>query len=151
MIRTLLFGLLGLLGLVTTSAVQAQQLTQQSGTHLDAATTVAAATAAVNTALTLTLSAVAGQYHYITNISVGLCNNSTGTASPIVAVSSTNLGGWLSQIGIGTGIGNCQYKDFVYGPGGLKSNAAGVATTIVVAAPATLTGAVGTVSYYTAP
>lgn len=128
-------------------AVQAQTLTQQSPTHLDAAVLTVASTAAVNTALTLTLPAVSGQYHYITSIDLRLCQDTTASTSLQLAVTSTNLNGWLTQIGQASAAGSCSDFPSVY-PNGLKSAAPGTATVVTIAQPGTHGAAIGNINYY---
>lgn len=147
--KRILFGVLGLLGLVT-SAAQAQQAIQASPTHLDAAALIAAATAAVNTALTVTLPAPAsGLSQYITNININLCQDTTASTSLQLAVTSANLGGWLTQIGQASSAGACSQFNFPY-PNGLKAAVPGTAVTLTIAQPGTHGAAAGTVAYYNA-
>lgn len=62
-------------------AAQAQVAVQQNATHLDAATAVAFAQAAVGSASTATITVPSGQYAYITAIGIDLAQNGTSTAA----------------------------------------------------------------------
>jgi hypothetical protein len=63
------------------SVASAQVTVQQNATHLDAATAVAFAQAAVGSASTATITVPSGQYAYITGISIDLAQNGTSTAA----------------------------------------------------------------------
>lgn len=132
MFRKIQLALLGLLGFI--GVAQAQVPVQYSAQHLDAATGVAAATSAVNAALTLTIPAVAGQYAYVTSLTVGFCNDSTGGSEPNQALTSTNLGGLQIQYGVVTTANACMNAVNYVFPNGLKSAASGTATTIIMQA-----------------
>lgn len=103
-------------------------------------------------AVTLTLAAVAGQFHYITHIRVQLYAAAarTGSATPVV-VTTTNLPGSLAYTfetaqAIGTKV-EC-VTELAGNP--LKSSAAGIATTIVCPVAATGIWRI-TAHYYAAP
>lgn len=125
--RKFLFALLALLGL--TQAVYAQQAAQQQPSHLDAAVLTGSTTAAVSTAVTLTLPAVAGKYHQITRIDLFSCQDSTGAANPTANWTTSNLGGLNGQVGAASAAGGCWWLPLVF-PSGLLSSAPGTATTI---------------------
>lgn len=126
--RKFLFAFLTLLGLVP--AALAQQAVQQAPSHLDAATLQQSTSAAVSTAVTLTLPAVAGKYHQIQALNLQLASDTTGGACN-AAWSTTNLGGLNGQIGIIAGVDAQATYPFYY-PTGLLSNAPGTATTVVI-------------------
>lgn len=130
--RKLLLALLSVLGL--TQAVYAQQATQQAPSHLDAAILTQSTTAAVSTAVTLTLPAVAGKFHQLWALNVEVASDATGGACNS-AWSTTNLGGLNGQIGVASGAANAAAFPF-YFPTGLLSNASGTATTIVISGTA---------------
>lgn len=134
MIKKLLLGLIGLLGLVGAAQAQQAQPVQQVPSHLDAATLVGSTSAAVNTAVTLTLAAIAGSYHYLSNLTLTLCQDTTGSTSLQLAVTSTNLGGFNTQIGQASAAGGCSSFPFQF-PTLLKSSAPGTASTIVIPQP----------------
>jgi len=71
----------------------AQVAIQQNATHLDAATAVAFAQAAVGSASTATITVPSGQYAYITAIGIDLAQDGTGVA---VANSNTTAMGNIS-------------------------------------------------------
>ncbi len=144
--RKLFLSLLSLLGLIGTA--QAQTAIQAVPQHLDAATTVAAGTAAVNTAVTVTFPAVSGQFLYVSSIRLHLCQNTTGGTTLQAVFSTTNLNGWVSQVGSPNVAGQCDQFTWLY-PNGLKSAAAGTATVLTIAAPGAQTAAAVTaVGYY---
>ena len=130
--RKYLLAFLTLLGLAP--AAFAQQAVQQQPSHLDAATLTQSTTAAVTTAVTLTLPAVAGKYHQISNLTLELCQDTTGSTSLQIAWTTSNLGGLNGQVGQAASAGGCTQFPFVF-PLGLLSNAPGTATTISIAAP----------------
>ena len=130
--RKYLLALLTLLGMAPIA--YAQQAVQQQPSHLDAATVTQSTTAAVNTAATLTLPAVAGKYHQISLISLMLCQDTTASTSLQLAVTSSNLGGWNTQIGQASAAGSCSQFTYQF-PLGLMSSATGTATTIVIPQP----------------
>ena len=91
------------------------------------------ATGASGAAVTLTLPAVGGQFHYITHIRVQLYAAAarTGGAAPVV-VTSTNLPGSLAYtFETAQAIGTSVERVTELSGNPLKSSAAGVATTIV--------------------
>jgi hypothetical protein len=121
-------------------------------TVLAPSTLVATATAAVTTALVLTLPLVAGQYHYIQGYDLVRYAGAalTGAAAPVV-VTTTNLPGSLAfTFTTAAAIGTSERQSMNFGSNPLRSSAAGVATTF--SAPA-VTGGLWrlTVFYYTAP
>lgn len=126
--RKYLLAFLTLLGLAPVAF--AQQAVQQQPSHLDAATLTQSTTAAVSTAVTVTLPAVAGKYHQITALNLELASDATGAACN-AAWSTTNLGGLNGQIGIIAGVDAVALFPFYY-PTGLLSNAPGTATTVVI-------------------
>lgn len=117
-------------------------------------TLVGVVQSAANTAATLTLPAVAGQYHYITSIMLRRANTSAtavAAAASNLAYTSTNLGGFTVRTGNLAAAGTT-YQDFSLSlDNPLKSTAANTATTI--SAPAAGAGVQTEiiVTYYTAP
>lgn len=131
-------------GLPSVPVVAAQGLPQSS-------TLVSSSTAAISTALTATLAAVAGQFHYITAIEIQRYAGSalTGAATPYV-VTTTNLPGslaWSFDTAAAIGVSQIVLLNFQQP---LKSSAVNTATTIV--APLS-TGVIWRINvfYYTAP
>jgi len=98
------------------------------------------ATAAVNTGSTLTLPAVAGQFHYITRIELVKLYSVVGVAAGAgVIVTTTNLPGSPSFTTeqLASAAGTCvQVIDYTFPGSGIKSSVVNTATTFV--APAQL-------------
>jgi hypothetical protein len=151
--RLLLLGLL----LTLTATAQAQQtlpatIVQQSPTLLNACTPMNA-TAAVNTAVTLTITAPpSGQYIYICGIDLAVSfNASAAVASTNVSFTSTNLGpagatwAWKTSW---VGTANAQPFTFQYP---VRATSPGTAVTIVAPAIQTTTAYSITAYYYVAP
>lgn len=93
------------------------------------------ATAAVNTALTLTLPAVAAQFHYITNIQISKLYSVIGVASGSgVVITTTNIPGSLAftteQLASAAGT-VAKVVDMNFGGNPLKSSVVNTATTFV--------------------
>lgn len=105
---------------------------------------------AVNTALTLTLPAVAGQFHYITLIEMTHSCTAGVAGSAILTISTTNLGGisWIN--GNLCNAGQEHIQPFNYNPP-LKSAVAGTATTITFPATGVSSQSAMNVYYFTAP
>ena len=109
---------------------------------------------AANTAVTLTLPAVAGQFHYITRIRI-TAHNTTATAvagsAVTLAFTSTNIPtglAWTAGNALGAGVDKIVTDEQLQNP--LKSTTVNTATTIV--APACGTGVLVRITayYYTA-
>lgn len=118
---------------------------------LQAADKAVSVTGAASAAVTATLPAVAGQFHYITRINIIAYASAarTGAASPVV-VTSTNLPGplaWTTPTAAAIGT---QYETDIQLSGPLKSSAANVATTIVAPASTSVIWRINVV-YYTGP
>ncbi len=118
--------------------------------QIRASTLVVTATGAAAAAVTATLPAVAGQFHYITRINIVKYASvaTVGAAAPTV-ITSTNLPGSLAwtlptALAVGT-----QYETDVEPSGPLKSSVVNTATTIVAAGLASIIYRI-TVYYYTA-
>lgn len=117
------------------------------------ATLLATGTAAVNTGFTVTLNAVAGQFHYITSIHIVRATNATPTtAGAALTITTTNLPGgpvWLFGNASTAGGTTVLVQSEPARP--LKSSAVNTNTTIVV--PAAGAGEIirANVQYYTAP
>ncbi len=146
MLRKFAYSILAFLGLGM-GAAQAQTAVQAVPQHLDAAQVVQSSTAAVNTALTVTVPGIAGQFFYVTNLTLQLCQDTTASTSLQLAVTTTNLNGWLTQIGQPSSAGRCDQFPFVY-PNGLKSAAAGTATVVTVGQPGTHGAAIVSIAGY---
>jgi hypothetical protein len=117
-----------------------------------ASTLCVSATAAISQAVTATLPAVAGQFHYITAIEVvSYAGAAIATAAAAVAVTTTNLPGSLALNHQRLHSAGQSFSSGVRVAGNpLKSSASGVATTVVCPV---LTGCIWrvNVTYYTAP
>ena len=124
---------------------------QQVPTRLDACTPINA-TAAINNAVTLTITPPAGQFVYLCGWDLTVSNNGTGAVvATNLSFTSTNLSGWkvaYSMVGTANTTG-FQYNTAFNSP--IKSSAAGTAVTIV--SPAANAQAVYNVNayYYFAP
>lgn len=106
-----------------------------SSPMLVASSLLVTATAAVNTALTATLPAVAGQFHYITNIQITKLYSVVGVASAAGnVITTTNLPGSPSftteQAVVAAGLAP-KVVDLNFGGNPLKSSVANTNTTIV--------------------
>jgi hypothetical protein len=89
--RRLIVALLGLIAFTGAAFAQATPV-QQAASRLDAAVGVAFAQAAVAAQSTATIVVPAGQYAYITGVSMDTCANGTGTtALANVNYTSTNI------------------------------------------------------------
>jgi hypothetical protein len=93
-------------------------------TALQAGTSVA-------TGGTITFTPPSGQYFYTTSVDITNCAGASAvTAAAVTTVTTTNVPGAIAwTVGSGVAAGLCQptvYQNF--GPGGLKSSAAGTAT-----------------------
>lgn len=114
------------------------------------------ATAAVNTATTLTIPAPpAGLYNYVCSLSIDSSNDNTGTAVTNVATSSTNFNSFALKFSH-TATASGDYTSPVYkfgdpATGCAKSTSPGTATTFVSAASQTHDIATWTATYYQAP
>lgn len=109
-------------------------------------------TAAGAAACTLTLAAVAGQFHYLTSLKITKYATAavTGTATPIL-VTSTNLpGSPVWTFARAQAIGTTDIQDLELGGNPLKSSAVNTATTIVCPATTSVLWRV-TATYYAAP
>lgn len=145
-----------------TQAVSAVALPLPSGAATEAtlaaigkpSTLIITAKSVVNTTVTATLPAVAGQFHYITSIQITKLYNVVGVASGAgVDITTTNLPGSLAftteQLASAAGTAvKVVDMDFTSNP--LKSSAANTVTTIVCPQQLQTIWRV-VVSYYTAP
>jgi hypothetical protein len=118
---------------------------------LQAADKAVSVTGSAGAAVTASLPAVAGQFHYITRINIIAYASAarTGAATPVV-VTSTNLPGplaWTTPTAMAIGT---QYETDIQLSGPLKSSAANVATTIVAPATTSVIWRINVV-YYTGP
>lgn len=116
----------------------------------NAVTQFQSAVSAVNTQLTVTLPAVAGQFHYITLIEFTHGCTSGVAGSALLTITSTNLGGlsWIN--GNLCNSGQEHIQAFNYSPP-LKSAVAGTATTLVFPATGVASQSAINVYYFTAP
>jgi hypothetical protein len=90
--RKIFTSLFWVLALTASAAAQQGSLVQQSGTRLEAATQVAFAQAAAGSTSTATITVPAGQYAYITGVSMDTCADATGTtALANSSFTSTNI------------------------------------------------------------
>lgn len=106
---------------------------------------------AANTGGTLTLPAVAGQFHHITAIILSRSATAALVGSATLAITTTNLPGSLQwRVGNAMVAGGTQRDVELFWDNPLKSSVANVNTTIVLPAPgaAVLWGAI--VTYFTA-
>ncbi len=139
-------------GSAVTQPVSAAALTDGTQVvQLRSSTLVVTGTAAAGTGVTVTLPAVASQFHYITSINiVKYASVATVGAAAATVVTSTNIPGSLAwtlptALAVGT-----QYETDVEPAGPIKSSVAGTATTIVAVGLASIIYRI-TVYYYTAP
>lgn len=109
---------------------------------------------AANTAATLTIPAVAGQFHYITGIILRRANTSaadTIAAATNLTYSTTNLNGFAVYTGNATSAGTT-YEDFNVNFGSpVKSSTVNTATTITAPAAGAGVQTQIIVTYYAAP
>lgn len=145
--------LLGLLAVLVAGPASAQGpvLIQQAPSMLTAATAVAHADAAINVAVTATITVPAGMYAYITALDWQVCTNATATAQANVTWTSTNLTGlpkW--QYSIGATVNICQtFATNFANP--LKSAAPGTNVTVVSPTAAAQNAYSVNVYYFLAP
>lgn len=107
---------------------------------------------AANTGGTITLPAVAGQFHYITSITIGRSATAALTGNATLSITTTNLPGSL-QFRVGNAMvagGTQRDVELMMSDTPLKSSVANTATTIVLPTPgaAVLWGVI--VTYFTA-
>lgn len=116
-------------------------------------TLIVTATAAANTALTLTLPAAgAGLFHHITHIQIHRTATAALAGTATLVITSTNLpGSYATSVGNAMTAGGTQ-KDLDIALGNaIKSSVANTATTIVMPAPGAAVLWRAAVFYYTAP
>lgn len=108
-------------------------------------------TGAAAAAVTVTLPAVAGQFHYISRINIIAYATvaRTGAAAPVV-VTSTNLPGALAWTTPTAQAVGTQYETDIQLTSPLKSSAVGIATTIVAPGTASVIWRINVI-YYTGP
>lgn len=79
---------------------------QQNGARLDASQLVGTS---ASTGATITLTALAGQYIYVTGVEITNCAGASAvTAAAVTSVTTTNLGGATWTVGSGATAGLCQ-------------------------------------------
>lgn len=131
----------------------AQVQTQQSSTHIDAASLACSYSAAwaVNQQSTTTCTPAAGQFVYITGIAFDVCTDGTGTATTPATFTTTNLPGSPTfGMAIAATAEICQHWQVPFATP-LKSVAAGTAVTVVSPSQATHNAYQATVFAYSAP
>lgn len=143
---------LGILLLALASGMRADLSPSANIAPTPVSTLAVTALSSANTTVTATLPAVAGQFHYITGISITRTCTAAITGSAVLAVTTTNLPGSLAfTSGNACAIGSTNVDIQMAFPSPLKSSAVNTATTVV--APAA--GATGVyrinVFYYAAP
>ena len=108
---------------------------------------------AVNTGATITLPAVAGQFHYITLIRISRNATAALAGTAQLQITTTNLYGLTIEVGNAMSAGGTQTDAILNMPGGnpLKSQVVNTATTIVLPAPGAAVRWSVEVFYYAAP
>lgn len=127
---------------------KAQTLVQQTASELRACTPINA-TAAVNNAVTLTLTPPSGWYVYLCGWDVASSQNGTATANTNVSYTSTNLGGWAWKYSIAATANLSITQAFNISL--VKSAAPGTAVTIVSPSALAQTAFSINAYYYFAP
>jgi hypothetical protein len=131
----------------------AQVQTQQSGTHIDAASLACSYSAAfaINQQETTTCTPAAGQFVYITGIAFDVCTDATAAATTPTTFTTTNLPGSPTfGMAIAATAEICQHWQVPFTTP-LKSIAAGTAVTVVSPSAAAHNAYQATVFAYTAP
>lgn len=113
---------------------------------------VATVQPAANTGVTLTLPAAgAGLFHYIQSIRIVRTSTAALAGAAKLAITTTNLGGRLWDVGNAMAAGGTQIDVAEVWPSPLRSAAANVATTIVFPAPGLAVLWTAEVVYFTGP
>lgn len=108
-------------------------------------------TAAANTGATLTLPAVAGQFHYITGIEIMRTSTAALAGTATLVATSTNLPGALAwSFGNAMAAGATQRDLVITFPNPIKSSVVNTATTVVMPAPGAAVLWRANIYYYTA-
>ena len=137
----------------TPFAVKIDQTTPGSTNQvtIQPSTLAVTATAAANTAATLTLPAVAGQFHYITGIEIMRTATAALAGTATLVVTTTNLPGSLAwSFGNAMVAGGTQRDTTLAFDNPLKSSVVNTATTIVMPAPGAAVLWRANIYYYTA-
>ena len=114
-----------------------------------AKTLAVTATAAANTAVTLTIPAVAGEVHFIKSIQITRVATAALAGTAALQITTTNLGGLAWTVGNAMSAGGTQ-NDIVLTPSlPLQSDAVNTASTIVCPAPGAAVIWSLNVTYYT--
>jgi hypothetical protein len=114
-----------------------------------AKTLAVSATAAANTAVTLTIPAVTGQCHYIKSIQITRVATASLAGGAVLDITTTNLGGLNWKVGNAMSAGGTQ-NDVVLTPSlPIQSDAPGTASTIVCPAPGLAVIWILNVTYFT--
>ena len=119
---------------------------------LEASTLLVTATGAANAAVTATLPAVAGEFHYITSIIIQRAGAAALAGTAALVITSTNLPGspaWSVGNAMAAGGSSTDLNFMPCTP--LKASASNTATTIVCPAPGAGVLWRVNVTYYTAP
>jgi len=104
---------------------------------------------AANTGGTLTLPAVTGQCHFITSIQITRVATAALTGSAVLDITTTNLNGSNWKVGNAMAAGGTQNDVQLSFAQPIRSDAAGVDTTIVFPAPGAAVQWIVNVTYYT--
>src|SRR4051812_24027727 len=125
LLRTTLAVLAVLCLSVGPALAQTPTLVQQSATMLTACT-AANATAAVNNAVTLTITPPPGQYVYLCGLDITVAQAATSPVNTSVSFPSTNWGGWAWKYSLAPTANLTLVQPF-YFASPVKSSAAGTA------------------------
>lgn len=121
-------------------------------TSLPTATLAVTGLSAANTAVTVTLPAVAGQFHYITAITVTRTCTAALTGSAALAITTTNLPGSLAfTAGNACAVGSTNNDVNLSLSSPLKSSVVNTATTVVCPAAGAAVVCRVNVVYFAAP
>lgn len=115
--------------IVSTAAIAQPVPVDQAATRASACT-AANATAAVNNAVTLTLTPPSGYYVYLCGFDIAISQDGTATVNTNQSFTSTNLGGWAWKYSL-PATANTQLTQSFYFNNPVKSAAAGTAVTVV--------------------
>ena len=142
------------IGAVTGPAAAALALDASLTNHtqrLQSTTLAVTVKAAANTAATVTLPAVAAQFHYITGIEIMRTATAALAGTATLVVTTSNLPGGLAwSVGNAMAAGATQRDVFITFPNPIKSSTVNTATTVVMPAPGAAVLWRANVYYYTA-
>jgi hypothetical protein len=114
-----------------------------------AKTLAVSATAAANTAVTLTIPAVTGQCHYITSIQITRVATAALAGTAALVITTTNLNGLAWTVGNAMSAGGTQNDVALYPALPIQSTEPGTASTIVCPIPGAAVLWRVTVNYFT--